>query len=301
MSSQPSAPVASSSSGYYGLPVLKKPVWTWEVPAYFFVGGIAGPSAIIAAVSERGALTRDAQLIAAGGGLASAALLIADLGRPERFLNMLRVFKPQSPMSVGSWILMLFSSTSAATAMAQAIVDRTRDDTLPVRLVEGATLGSSFLSAALGSVLATYTGVLIGSTAIPVWNTNARLLPVHFGAAGLGSAASLLELLGHEEAGLNRIALAAAAIETAVFAALEMDPDPALAPLKTGAASTGARLGSVLAGPVPLVLRLLAGRSRRWRRVAAVSSLAGSFLSRLAWIAAGRESADDPRGPLELT
>src|SRR5689334_21667285 len=166
--------IASPENGYYGLPMLKKPVWTWEVPTYFFVGGLAGPAAIIAAVADRrteGAygrdtLARDAHWIAAGGGLASAALLVTDLGRPERFFNMLRVFKPQSPMSVGSWILMAFSSTSAASAMAGALAERI-DSRLPVRLLDGSKLATSTLGAVAGSVLATYTGVLIGSTVIP--------------------------------------------------------------------------------------------------------------------------------------
>jgi len=292
--------IASPETGYYGLPVLKKPVWTWEVPAYFFVGGVAGPAAIIAAVADRrGTLARDAHWIAAGGGLASAALLITDLGRPERFFNMLRVFKPQSPMSMGSWILMAFSTTSAASAMAGAIAERV-DSRLPVRLIDGSKLATSTLGAVAGSVLATYTGVLIGSTAIPVWNANARLLPLHFGAAGLGSAASLLELVGHDDAPLNQLALAAAAVETAIFANLARDPNPKLAPLKTGDSGLAIWLAGLLTGPLPLALRLLGGKSRRWRRVAAVSSLAGSLMSRFAWMAAGRASAQDPRVPLDL-
>ena len=296
--------IASPENGYYGQPMLKKPVWTWEVPTYFFVGGLAGPAAIIAAVADRrggdngfGTLARDAQWIAAGGGLASAALLTTDLGRPERFFNMLRVFKPQSPMSVGSWILMAFSSTSAASAMAGAIAERV-DSRLPVRLLDGSKLATSALGAVAGSVLATYTGVLIGSTVIPVWNTNARLLPLHFGTAGLGSAASLLELLGHDDAALNQLALAAAAIETAIFANLELGRERdanATAPLETSAASLGIRVAGLLTGPLPLALRLLGGKSRRWRRAAAVSSLAGSLMSRFAWIAAGRASAENSR------
>ena len=302
MSEHP-VPVASPEHGYYGLPVLKKPVWGWEIPAYLFVGGIAGPAAIIAAVADRrdggrGPLVRDAHWIAAAGGLASAALLTSDLGRPERFFNMLRVFKPQSPMSMGSWILMAFSTTSGAAAMADAVANHTHGR-LPVRLIEGSRLTTSTLGAVAGSLLATYTGVLIGSTAIPVWNANARLLPVHFGAAGFGSAASLLELLGHDDPALNQLALTAAAIETAVFASLELDDNPKLQPLKTGPSGRSMRLAGLLAGPVPLALRLLCGRSHRWRQVAAVSSLAGSLLSRLAWIAAGRASADDPHVALE--
>lgn len=306
MSADRSMPVASPETGYYGLPVLKKPVWTWEVPTYFFVGGIAGPAAIIGAASgagrnryARSTLTRDAHLIAALGGLASAGLLTADLGRPERFLHMLRVFKPQSPMSMGSWILLAFSSSSAATAVANAIAVDT-DGGVAALVIDGSSMVTSVLGAVTGSLLATYTGVLIGSTAIPVWNANARLLPVHFGVAGFGSAASLLELLGHDDPALHRLAMVAAAIETAIFATLESDDTAALQPLKTGRSGAGIRLGGLLSGPVPLAIRLLGGRSRAWRRVAAVATLAGSLMSRLAWIDAGRASADDPRVPLRL-
>src|SRR5581483_3986325 len=98
-------PIASPETGYYGIPLLKKPAWTWEIPLYFFVGGAAGAAAVVGAVADySGAdrkLVRDARWIAAAGTVLSPALLIADLGRPARFLNMLRVFKPQSPMSVG--------------------------------------------------------------------------------------------------------------------------------------------------------------------------------------------------------
>ena len=99
-------PVASASTGYYGLPLLKKPVWTWEIPTYFFIGGAAGAAALLAEIAHlfRGdeRLVRDARRIAAAGGMLAPVLLISDLGRPERFLYMLRVIKPQSPMSVGS-------------------------------------------------------------------------------------------------------------------------------------------------------------------------------------------------------
>ena len=109
-------PQASPETGYYGIPLLKEPSWTWEIPLYFFVGGAAGAAAVIGAIADyTGAdrkLVRDARWIAAAGSVISPALLIADLGRPERFLAMLRVFKPQSPMSVGVWTLLGFSSGS---------------------------------------------------------------------------------------------------------------------------------------------------------------------------------------------
>src|SRR3954465_5977977 len=137
---------------YYDAPLLKAPVWTWEVPVYFFVGGAAGAAAIIGTVAEwtgtDGTLARDARWIAAGGGPLSAALLTADLGRPERFINMLRVFKPQSAMSVGSWTLPAFSGTP------------------PLALLPAASGIAGGASALLGTAMVTYTGVLLGATAI---------------------------------------------------------------------------------------------------------------------------------------
>src|SRR5262245_54338563 len=177
---------------YYDVPLLKPPVWTWEVPVYMFVGGAAGGAAIIGSIAawtgRDGSLSRDAKWIAAAGGPLSAALLTADLGRPERFINMLRVFKPQSAMSVGSWTLTAFSATSTA-----ALVPWCASVAMPA-------------SAALGAGMITYTGVLIGATAIPVWHESVRLLPVHFAASGLASAAAILTLMGHDEPALNDIA-----------------------------------------------------------------------------------------------
>jgi formate-dependent nitrite reductase membrane component NrfD len=278
-------------SHYHGLPLLKQPVWTWEIPAYFFVGGAAGGAAVIAAAARmaggRSDLVRDARWVAAAGGAISPALLIADLGRPERFLNMLRVFKPQSPMSVGAWTLVAFSNSAASAAFADAI-DRASGGRIPVRMLGNA---AEALGAATGLVLSTYTGVLIGATAIPAWSSNVRLLPIHFGASGIASAAALLELMGHDDPALNALGAGAAAVETLIGAGIELGDGDGVAPLKDGVTGTITRVGGVLSGPVPLALRLLGGRSTTARRAAAISTIAGSLLTRMAWLAAGRESA----------
>lgn len=280
-------PDSLAPSDYYGFPLLKKPVWTWEIPAYFFVGGTAGAAALIGAVARRAggsdALVRDARWIAAAGAALSPPLLISDLGRPERFLNMLRVFKIRSPMSVGAWTLVAFSSAAGACAFAD-LADRTSGGKLPVKIVADA---SEILSAATGLVLSTYTGVLLGATAIPVWSQNARVLPVQFGASGTGAAVSILELLGHRNRALNRIGIGAALIDTALALYLETGDDPMVTPLHEGENGRLARAAVALSGPVPLALRLLAGRSPTARRVAALSTLAGSFLTRFAWMQAG--------------
>jgi hypothetical protein len=278
---------------YYDVPLLKAPVWTWEVPLYFFAGGAAGAAAIIGCVAEwtgtEGTLARDAKWIAAAGAPLSAALLTADLGRPGRFINMLRVFKPQSAMSVGSWTLTAFSASSAA-AVAPAV------SSLPA-VRTAATLAAG-TSAALGAGMLTYTGVLIGATAIPVWHDNVRLLPIHFAASGMGSAAAILTLLGHDERSLNDLALGAAAIETLIGASIETREERTLAPLREGRSGWIIRAGGVLSGPVPLLLRA-ASRRRGWRTAASVAAIAGSLLTRLGWIAAGhasaKQKADAPR------
>jgi formate-dependent nitrite reductase membrane component NrfD len=252
--------------GYYDQPLLKPPVWTWEVPLYFFVGGAAGGAAVIGfAAQMTGAnpkLVRDARWIAAAGAILSAPLLIADLGRPERFLNMLRVFKPQSPMSVGAWTLAAFGGAATGAAIAPW---------KPVRNLSAAG------AAATGLVLSTYTGVLLGVTAIPVWYEHARVLPVHFGASGLASAASLLQLAGHRDRALHAIATACNATEVVTGFGAPKD-------LTT-------RIGGFFSGPLPLALRLLGGR--RARKAAAASTLLGSLLTRIAWVEAGKRSASD--------
>jgi formate-dependent nitrite reductase membrane component NrfD len=283
--------------GYYDLPVLKPPVWTWEIPAYFFVGGAAGAAAVVAAVARAtGAdprLVRDARWIAAVGGAVSPALLISDLGRPERFLNMLRVFKLRSPMSVGAWTLIAFSNAAGASAFAAA-ARRLGRGRLPVKTVADA---AETIAAATGLVLSTYTGVLIGATAVPVWSRNVSLLPLHFGASGLGAAVSMLELMGHHDRALNRVGIAAAAAETTIGLALELEDDPALDPIKVGWSGRVTRAGGVLSGPIPLALRILGRRSMTARRVAAASTIAGSLLTRIGWLAAGRASVASPPSP----
>jgi hypothetical protein len=294
-------PRATPHAGYYGLPLLKRPVWTWEVPVYFFVGGTAGAAAMIAAAARAAGaperLVRDARWMAAAGSALSPPLLIADLGRPERFLNMLRVFKLQSPMSVGAWTLVAFSTASAAATFAGLISARA-GNRLPVRIVRDAAEG---LSAATGLAMSTYTGVLIGATAIPAWAQNVRLLPVHFGASSLAAAASVLELAGHRHPALNALGAGAALVETLAAIHLERQKHVAFEPLKRGRSGAMVRVAELLSGPIPLALRLFGGRSAELRRAAAVSSLAGSLLTRVAWLEAGRASADDPRVPLGLS
>jgi len=280
--------------GYYGQPVVKPPVWTWEIPLYFFFGGMAGMSAVIASgaiIFHQVDLARMAMWVAAiAGAVLSPILLIMDLGRPHLFLNMLRVFKHRSAMSMGAWILSAFGACAvpgliALELHARQIFPGALDQLL--RVAAGLLI---FGSAIFGTLLATYTGVLIGATAIPAWFLHRTLLPIHFGTAGLGSAAAVLELFGHRIPALNFIGFYAAGVETALLIWLSVD--------KHGAADRAIhehgsgwliRIGEVLNGPLALALRFFA-----FIPFAAISFLLGALVSRIGWIVVGKVSGADP-------
>ncbi|HZQ20627.1 MAG TPA: NrfD/PsrC family molybdoenzyme membrane anchor subunit [Terriglobales bacterium] len=296
-------PVASVETGYYGIPLLKRPAWTWEIPLYFFVGGAAGAAAVVGSVaSYMGAdrkLVRDARWIAAAGSVISPALLISDLGKPSRFLNMLRVFKPQSAMSMGVWTLVGFSAGSSAAAFAQFLSDR-YGSSFPVRLIERAGDAASLL---FGLPFSNYTGVLIGATAIPVWNESVADLPIHFGMSGLSAAVGLLELMGNNKSrALQALGIGAALFECWEGFKIETRQNATLNPLRQGGSGLVTRAGGLLSGPVPTALRLasLFSSSRSLRKAAAASAVAGSLLTRVAWIYAGHQSAKDWKIPLGM-
>jgi hypothetical protein len=280
--------------GYYGQPVVKPPVWTWEIPLYFFMGGLAGMSAVIATgavIFHQVDLARSAMWIAAiAGAVLSPVLLIMDLGRPRLFLNMLRVFKHRSAMSMGAWILSLFGACAVPGLIALELhAHKTFPGTLDqlLRLAAGIFI---FASAIFGTLLATYTGVLIGATAIPAWFLHRTLLPIHFGTAGLGSAAAVLELLGHRIPALNFLGFYAAGVESVLLIWLTFN--------KHGAADRAIhehgsgwliRIGEVLNGPLAIVLRLFGQVP-----FAALSFLIGALVSRVGWIWVGKVSGSDP-------
>jgi formate-dependent nitrite reductase membrane component NrfD len=284
---------SGSGPGYYGQPVVRSPVWTWEIPIYFFVGGAGGMSALIASAAaafHQVDLARTSILISVFAVIISPILLTLDLGRPTRFINMLRVFKPQSAMSMGAWILVAYSTCTVPAFIALEIHARGifpgSTDSL-VRIVAGGLLlGSTFF----GVLLATYTGVLIGVTVIPVWFAHRILLPVHFGTGGLGCTAALLELLGHRIAPLNAIGFLAAATETILALSLLINKHDAVdRPLRTGSSGRLIQIAEVLAGPLSLLLRAFGLAS-----FAAIAFLSGALLSRFGWISAGKISGRDP-------
>ena len=279
--------------GYYGEPVIKPPVWSWEIPVYFFIGGLSGMAAMIALVGlifHRSDLARTAMWLAAIGAILSPILLTMDLGRPRLFLNMLRVFKYKSPMSVGAWIISVFGMCAIPGLIvlelhARHVFGDGIDQFLEILSVL-LVVGSAFW----GILLATYTGVLLGATAIPAWFLHRVLLPIHFGVAGLGSAAALLELFGYRIASLGALGFLAAAIQTALWIWLEIDKHGAAdRALHEGSLGWLIRAGEILTGPLALFLRLT-----HLVPLAAISFLLGALVSRFGWVEAGKVSARDP-------
>jgi Polysulphide reductase, NrfD len=287
-------PSGQNEESYYGLPALKAPVWTWEVPLYFFLGGIAGLSACVALVAQSfrsdPSLIRTSLWVAFLGAAMCPVLLIADLGRPARFLNMLRVFKLRSAMSLGAWILAAFSGCAFLGVLCFELLARGFTNPL---LTSSLWLGETS-AAVFGLLLASYTAVLIGATAIPVWSQNRKLLPTHFLTSGLGCSAAILELVGFLIPATQILGFAASGIETVIEIFLEVRKRPVDAPLHHGRSGTTLRIAGLLEGPAALLLRVFWGSVPAGRYAAATCFLIGALLSRYAWIWAGRASARDP-------
>jgi formate-dependent nitrite reductase membrane component NrfD len=291
---------ASTSDGetYYGLPLLKEHVWKPAVPAYFYVGGLAGASAALGAAALcsgsrrlRG-LATTTRAIAAGGAIASAALLIEDLGRPSRFVNMLRVFRPTSPMNVGSWLLAGFGGLSTVAALL-----RERRTGALATLGDAAAVGAGIL----GVPLAGYTAVLLSNTAVPVWQGARTALPALFMASAVTSAACALDLCtlnAAERRVVRRFGVAGKAAELICAEAVEVElarPAPLVAePLRRGASGALWKAAKLLVGG-SLALSLAPRSSPAVRRASAWLGTLGSIALRFGIVRAGTASARDPR------
>jgi formate-dependent nitrite reductase membrane component NrfD len=274
---------------YYDRPVLKKPVWKWFVPAYFFTGGLAGASSTLAfAARLRGnhALARRAGLVSLAAIAVSPVFLIADLGRPGRFYNMLRVAKPTSPMSMGTWLITLFGPASGGAALSDL-----------TGLFPGLGALCAWLAALIGPAVSTYTAVLTADTAIPAWHEAWRELPLVFAggsAASAGAAAVLVTPPGDAGAARNLVVLGSA-MELTADRVMEQRLGELAEPYRSGTASRPAKTAkTLLAAGAALVA---AGGRRRpaVARMGAAMTLAGVALTRWSIFKAGFESAEDPR------
>ncbi len=251
---------AAEPRSYHGQPVIKEPVWTWEIPTYFFTGGMGGAGAglaYLAGLRGNETLARRGWAVALGGVAVSPAFLISDLGKPVRFLNMLRMFKVTSPMSVGSWVLAGSGATTAVAAVNAwtGLLPRTARVARPA-------------AALLGLPLSTYTAALIANTAVPVWHEARRELPFVFaaGAALSAGAATAAITPPAQAAPARRLAVGGAALELILKEVMEKRLGEHEGPYEEGLPKQATRLtrACTLAGGT-----LLATRGARSRGAAA--------------------------------
>jgi hypothetical protein len=270
---------------YYDRPVLKQPVWKHWIPAYLFAGGLAAGSSLLAEVlawtGDRRAArrARATALVAIGAG---AVFLVEDLGRRDRFHHMLRVFRPSSPMNVGTWLLTLYGPAVGVAALAEEVG-------LP-----GCARAGGAVAAAVAPAIATYTAVLVADTAVPVWHDAHRELPFVFAAgaaASAGACAVLVAPPGRVPASAVRFAALGAAVELGAVVAMRRRLGPLVGEVYDEgdagrlerAARTTTTVGAALLVP------------RATRRIGAALVLAGATLQRFAVTAAGTQSARDPK------
>jgi len=276
-------------------PVIKPPVWTWEIPLYFWFGGLAAGSSFVALACDLAGDERSARIarkVALGALVPSPPLLIMDLGRPLRFYNMLRVFKPRSPMNMGAWALTVFGAL-AGTSVAADLVGRNRT----AQVVGG-------LNAVVGGYLGSYAGVLLASTAVPVWARSRLFLGPIFVATATANGAATCRLVlaatglpvGHPtRIALGHVESGAMAVELLLSQVNERNLGPLSDGLEEGRSGTLFRAAkwSVRAG---LALRLARRRGGPWaHHLASGLYLAAGLMFRYAWVGAGPPSAKNDR------
>jgi hypothetical protein len=288
---------------YYGRPVLKAPVWEDKVAYYIFLGGLSAGSTLLAAGADQRdlpALRRGTRVAALGSLLAGTYFLIADLGRPERFHHMLRVAKPTSPLSVGTWTLAAYGpgvGLAAAAELMPAGLRRT-----PVgRLVQLLARPANLASAAIAPAVASYTAVLLSQTAVPAWHEAHPELPFVFTASAAASAGGLGMLVAPpgQAAPARRLAAFGAVVELAASRRLENRLGLVGEAFRTGDARRHLERASTLTAAGVLGSMLLGRRSRLAAAVSGAALVAGGLYERLGILHAGIQSTRDPKYVVE--
>ncbi|MDT5039336.1 MAG: hypothetical protein QOE51_321 [Actinoplanes sp.] len=286
---------------YYGRPIVRPAVWRHDIAAYLFTGGLAAGSALLAAGGDatgRPALRRAGRLTALGALVASGYFLVNDLGRPERFLHMLRVAKPTSPMSMGTWVLSGFGVAAGAAAVAEAA------PLLPTRGALGLAravlppIGTAgqYGAALLAPALGTYTAVLLSDTATPSWHAAYPELPFVFAGSALASGAGV-GLVGApcEQAGpARRMAVLGAALELYGAHRVETTKGILSEPYAEGRPGRLLRAGRILTA-TGVAGALLGRRNRMISALSGISLLTASLLTRFGIFEGGIASAKDPK------
>jgi formate-dependent nitrite reductase membrane component NrfD len=295
--------IVEGETSYYGQPMLKPSVWSIDIPIYYFLGGTAGAALTLGAATQLACPHCEHPLrkVAAichwtgvAGSTMGAAFLIHDLGRPSRFVYMMRVFRPTSPMNMGTWIL----SGAAPTAIFTALF-----------LNRGGLLGTmaeitGYLSGLFGAALAGYTGVLVCNSAIPIWQEARRWVPVMFIASSASAAASVIDVLSDDDRTRTLTRIFGTAGRLAEIAASKQVQRVASVipkigePLHRGRTGFLWKLATGLTA-VSLGLSLFGGRGRKRTVVAGVLGMGGSLCLRFAVHYASNDSAREPRASFE--
>ena len=289
-------------TSYYGRPIVKASPWENDIPAYLFLGGLAAGSSLLAAGADltgRPALRRTGRSASLVGLVLSMVALVHDLGRPERFHHMLRVAKPTSPMSVGTWILTLYGPFAglAAASEARGLLPRRLRDGLVGRLLGLSGRPAGLVAAVVAPAVASYTAVLLTDTATPTWHDMHEHLPFVFvgsacaAAGGLGMVAAPVDQAGPA----RRLAVGGALLELAVEHKMESAMGVTVEPLHDGHAGSLMRASKALTTAGALGAALLGGRSRTAAVASGAALLAGSACLRFGVFEAGQESTKDPK------
>jgi formate-dependent nitrite reductase membrane component NrfD len=308
-SHHPEADSRRDDKNYYGIPPIKHAHWTWQIPVYFWIGGIAAGVHLFSTIAqllghEDRALVRTSRYTVLLTMILSPVLLIWDLGRPERFYNMLRIVKLRSPMSTQSWSLFIFGSLAGMVAARQAaedgllgrgVISRLVMNLIPARLL-------SVLALPFGLFVGFNTGNLISATSVPMWARNWLFMAPTFLTSGLSTALSFLSLvlhLGHRGErktlrALRRAEKATLVLEAILFAASLARMSRWSKPLFSKKVAPLFFGGGLLAGIVAPMALLFGRESRSKSLLASTLVLLGGLAFRFAMILGGRISADDP-------
>ena len=292
----------ASFTSYYGRAVLKPPVWKDDIAYYFFLGGLAAGSSILGAGADltgRPALRRGTRVGALGALGVGTFYLIHDLGRPERFHHMLRVAKPTSPMSMGTWVLLAYSPGMGLAAIDELLPlapDALRRGVVG-RLVGAVARPGGIAAAALAPLVASYTAALLSQTSVPAWRDANEELPFIFTGSALASGAGLgLIVAPVAEAGpARRLAVVGALVELLASHRMEERLGMVAEVFHHGEAGRTLDRAAVLTTAGALGATLLGGRSRVAAALSGAALLAGSFSERMGILHAGRASAADPK------
>lgn len=282
---------------YYGRPILKKPVWNWMIAAYLFFGGLSAGSAMLAAGADltgRPGLRKVSRIGSLASILASLYFLIADLGRPERFHHMLRVAKPSSPMSMGTWLLTAYGPGAGLAGVAELMPRRLARTRLG-RLVSWLARPAGVWAAGTAPGVASYTAVLLSQTAVPAWREAHPYLPFVFTGSAAASGAGLGMLLApvDESGPARRMAVLGAGMEVAASRVMEQRLGLSAQAYTTGRVHRLRQLSEALTvgGAVGAVV----GRRRAVVAASGAALLVGSALQRFGVFEAGVESTRDPK------